>query len=162
MKIADISPLFKNGSRCLLMNYRPISLLPTISKLLEKLIYSRVYSFLDSNGSFFKSQYGFKKRHLCEHTVTELLGEVCKGLENGKHTLALFINLSKVFDTISHNILFKKLDRYGTRRTTLEWFKSYLSNRTLRAKYNCSTSSKVTYSEAYEINIRTPQGSCLG
>ena len=62
MKIADISPLFKNGSRCLLTNYRPISLLPTISKLLEKLIYLRVYSFLDNNGSFFKSQYGFRKK----------------------------------------------------------------------------------------------------
>ena len=94
--------------------------------------------------------------------MTELLGEVCKGLENRKYTLALFLDLSKAFDTISHDILFKKLERYSIRGTALNWFKRYLSNRTLRAKCNCSTSSHVTYSEAYEINIGTPQGSCLG
>ena len=111
---------------------------------------------------FSKANMALGKKHSCDHAVTKLIGEVCKGLENGKHTLALFIDLSKAFDTISHNILFKKLDRYGIRGTALEWFKSYLSNQKLRAKCNCSTSSHVTYSEAYQINIGTPQGSCLG
>ena len=89
MKIADISPLFKSGTKHLLNNYRPISLLLMISKLLEKTMHTRIYGFLDNNHSFFKSQYSFRKCHSCEHVVTELLGEICKGLENGQHTLAL-------------------------------------------------------------------------
>ena len=91
MEIADISPLFKSGSKHLLNNYQPISLLLTISKLLEKIIHTRIYCFLDNNDSFFKSQYSFRKCHSCEHAVTELLGEICKGLENGQHTLALLL-----------------------------------------------------------------------
>ena len=117
---------------------------------------------MDNNRLFFCSQYGFRKKHSCEHAITELVGEITKGLENKKHTLALFIDLSKAFDTISHNILYRKLDRYGIRGTTLSWFKSYLENRTLRAKCHCGTSSDVTLSYPYTVNIGTSQGSCLG
>ena len=113
MKIADISPLFKSGSKYLLNNYQPISLLPTISKLLEKIMHSRIYNFLDTNNSFFKSQYGFRKCHSCEHAITELLGEICKGLKKGEHTLALFIDLSKAFETIDHKILYKNWKSMG-------------------------------------------------
>ena len=161
MKVSDITPLFKNGSRQMPTNYRPISLLPTISKLLEKIMYSRIYSFMDTNQLFFHSQYGFRKKHSCKHAITELIGEISKGLENKKHTIALFIDLSKAFDTISHDILYRKLDRYGIRGTALNWFKSYLENRILRAKCQCSSSSEVSLSMAYNINIGTPQGSCL-
>ena len=162
MKISDITPLFKNGSRQLLTNYRPISLLPTISKLLEKIMYSRIYKFMNMNNLFFRSQYGFQKKRSCEHAITELIGEICKGLENKKHTIALFIDLSKAFDTISHEILYKKLDRYGIRGIALNWFKSYLENRTLRAKCQCGSSSDISLSNPYNVNIGTPQGSCLG
>ena len=162
MKLADISPLFKGGNRHVLNNYRPISLLPTISKLLEKLVYARTYNFLDQKNILYNSQYGFCKKHSCEHAVTEVTGEICKGLENGKHTLAMFIDLSKAFDTINHDILYKKMYRYGIHGTALDWYKSYLTDRYIRAKCNCSTTSHVNYLEEYKINIGTPQGSCLG
>ena len=129
MKLAEVVPLFQNGSRLLLNNYRPISLLPTICKILEKAVYSRTYSFLIKHNILFRSQYGFHKKHSCEHAVTELIGEICKGLDQGKHTIALFIDLSKAFDTIDHHILFQKLYRYGIRGTALNWFKSYLEQK---------------------------------
>ena len=125
-------------------------------------MYNRIYSFLDTNGSIFKSQYGFRKRHSCEHAITELIGEICKNLENEKHTLALFIDLSKAFDIISHEILYKKLERYGIRGTALNWFISYLEDCKIRAKCQCASSSTIHYSEPFEFNIGTPQGSYLG
>ena len=127
MKLADVVPLFKGGNNVLLMNYRPISLLPTISKLLEKIMYNRTYEFLDLNNIFFNSQYGFRKKHSCEHAITELTSEICKGLENGKHAMAIFIDLSKAFDTISHHILYQKLERYGIRGVALDWYKAILA-----------------------------------
>ena len=156
MKLADILPLFKSGSRTALTNYRPILLLPTISKLLEKLVYSRVYTFLNKNDSIFKSQYGFRQKHSCKHAVTKLIGKICKGLGNNKNTIALYIDLSKAFDTISHDILYSKLEHYGICGTALNWFKSYLSNRKLCAKCHVSTSSDVVYSKEYAVNIGTP------
>ena len=162
MKLAEVVPLFKSGSRLLLNNYWPISLLPTISKILEKVVYSRIYSFLIKHNILFKSQYGFCKKHSCEHAVTELIGEICKGLDQGKHTIALFIDLSKAFDTIDHNILFHKLYRYGIRGTALNWFRSYLEHRSIRAKCEVSSSGRTEYSNTENISIGTLQGSCLG
>ena len=94
--------------------------------------------------------------------MTELIGEICKGLDQGKHTIALFIDLSKAFDTIDHNILFQKLYRYGIRGTALNWFKSYLEHRTIQAKCEVSSSGRTVYSNTENILIGTPQGSCLG
>ena len=145
MKLADISPLFKGGNRHMLNNYRPISLLPTISKLLEKIIYARTYNFLDQKKILYNTQYGFHKKHSCEHAVTELTGEICKGLENGKHILAMYIDLSKAFDTIKHEVLYKKMYCYGIHGIALDWYKSYLTDRHIRAKCNCSTTSHVNY-----------------
>ena len=89
MKLADVIPLYKSGSHLMLTNYQPISLLPTISKLLEKVFYICMYTFLDSNNAIYKSQCGFHKKHSYEHATTELVGEICKGPENGKHMVAL-------------------------------------------------------------------------
>ena len=108
MKLAEITPLFKGGNKNMLTNYRPISLLPTISKLLENVMYSRTYNFLTKHDLLFKSQYVFRKKHSCEHAVTELIGKICKGLETNKHTIAVFIDLSKAFDMISHDLYLKR------------------------------------------------------
>ena len=115
MKYAEVIPLYKGRIASLLTNYRPISLLITISKVLEKIMYCRVYNFLDKNEIFYQSQYGFRSNHSCEMAITELVGNILKGKNNNKHTIAVFIDLSKAFDTISHDILLSKLHKYGIR-----------------------------------------------
>ena len=129
MILAEVVPLYKSKEKFLCNNYRPISLLITISKVLEKLVYKRTYSFLNNRKQIYDSQYGFRSKHSCEHAIQELVGKVLKGQELGKSTLAVFLYLSKAFDTISHSVLFKKLELYGIRGICLDWFKSYLSGR---------------------------------
>ena len=162
MKIADIFPLFKNKERNLCTNYRPISLLITVSKILEKIIYSRVYSFLNTTNQFFISQYGFRTNHSCENAISELIGHIIKGKENNKSTACVFLDLSKAFDTIKHDVLLAKLERYGIRGVALNWFKSYLSDRKIRVKCTVESTGKTEYSKEYPITFGTPQGSCLG
>ena len=160
MKIADVIPLHKSKSKNETNNYRPISLLVTILKVFEKVIYHRTYKFLESNGQIFKSQYGFRSQHSCELAVSELLSEIIKNNENGHHTIAVYLDLSKAFDTIYHKLLLIKLERYGIHGVALQWFESYLANRQMRAK--CITPDGVFYSKLYEMEYGTPQGSCLG
>ena len=125
-------------------------------------MYDQIYNFLCHYDLLYKSQYGFRKKHLCEHAVTELLGEICKGLENNKHTISVFIDLSKAFDTINHDIFLQKLEHYGIQGTVLDWFKSYLTNRTIRAKCTASSTGNMAYSEKFDMKTGCPQGSCLG
>ena len=160
MKQADVVPLFKAKSKHIVDNYWPISLLLTISKLLEKLVYKRTYSYLEKYELLYKSQYGFRSKHSCEQAVGELVSEIIKQNENNKITLSVFLDLSKVFDTLDHSILLQKLERYGIRGIPLLWFKNYLTSRSLRAKVN--TNNSQTHSQSYPIEYGTPQGSCLG
>ena len=102
MKRADVIPLHKGKSQDNKNNYRPISLLLTLSKLLEKLVYKYTYNFVDANGLLFKSQYGFRSNHSCEHAIGELVGNIVKNHEKSEHTIAIFLDLSKAFDMISH------------------------------------------------------------
>ena len=162
MKRADISPLFKSKLENDTNNYRPISLLLTISKILEKIVYKRTYSFMEKTGQIFNSQYGFRSQHSCENAVSELVSEVTKGFQNGLYTAALFLDLSKAFDTLEHRVLIMKLKKYGIRGTCLEWFRSYLSNRKIRVKCQVASSGKTEFSEYQTVNYGTPQGSCLG
>ena len=162
MKLADVVPLHKSKSRDNTSNYRPISLLMTLSKLLEKVIYKRTYDFLNTNGQIFNSQYGFRSNHSCENAVSELIGEIVKGLDQKKKTIAVFLDLSKAFDTLKHKILLEKLERYGIRGTALKWFESYLHDRKLRTKCTTGNSGKIEYSDIHKIEYGTPQGSCLG
>ena len=162
MKVAEIIPLYKGKEKFLTSNYRPISLLMPISKLLEKIVYSRTYEFLNKTDQIFNSQYGFCSKHSCENVVQELVGAVVKGYENKKSTILVFLDLSKAFDTIPHKILFMKMEHYGIRGIALDWFKSYLANRSLRVKCTAGSESDITYSSKYGINVGTPQESCLG
>lgn len=161
MKIADVSPLYKSKEKYILSNYRPISLLITISKLLEKIMYKRTYKFLTSTKQFYDSQYGFRSKHSCEHAISELMGNVIKERDKGNFTVSLFLDLSKAFDTLEHEVLLKKLEIYGIRGITLDWFKSYLTNRKLRAKCNVGLGN-FELSQNFNIEYGTPQGSCLG
>ena len=112
MKKADVVPLYKSKDEHECTNYRPISLLLTISKLLEKIMYSRIYNFLESTGQLHSSQYGFRKGHSCEHAVGKLLSEVIKSKQEGLYTLSMFLDLSKAFDTLEHSVLLKKMEKY--------------------------------------------------
>ena len=161
MKEAEVVPLFKSKSPLEVTNYRPISLLLTISKILEKIIYCRTYNFLNETNQLFVSQYGFRAKHACDHAISELLGEIVKNHQLGKHTVGIFLDLSKAFDTLEHSVVFAKLEKYGIRGTMLDWFKSYLANRSLSVK--CITeNSETVKSSKYMVNYGTAQGSCLG
>ena len=162
MKLSEVVPLHKGNKRNAPENYRPISLLVTISKVLEKLVYKRVYGFLQLNNSLYISQYGFRSNHSTDNAVTELLGEILKNLENKKYTLAIFLDLSKAFDTLEHSVIFKKLNKYGIRWTCLDWFISYLSDRTMLLKCRTTTSPDEVRSDTYQVKYGMPQGSCLG
>ena len=128
MKLADTVPLYKNKEKYLVDNYRPISLLITLSKILEKLMHKRDYRHLEENNLIYNSQYGFLLRHSCENAVGELLSVIIKGHENNKTTIAVSLDVSKAFDMLSHLVLLEKLDRYGIRGVTNDWFRSYLNN----------------------------------
>ena len=107
IKIAKVTPLFKKGDNALMDNYRPISVLPSFSKMLERIICNRLYSFISENNIFYKKQFGFQKQHSTDHAIIYLVNEVLKSFENNCHTLGVFIDLTKVFDTEDHHIFLK-------------------------------------------------------
>ena len=151
MKKANVIPLHKGQMQDNKNDCRPILLLLTLSKLLEKLIYKHTYSFLDSNGLLFKSRFGFRSNHSCEHAVGELVGNITKNHERSEHTIAIFLDLSKAFDTISHNLLPDKLELYGIWGTAHDWFKHYLSDRQMRVKCKSGDPSELCYLKYYPL-----------
>ena len=162
MKKADVVPLHKSKAEYECTNYRPISLLLTISKLLEKLMYKRTYYFLEQTDQLYQSQYGFRRSHSCETAIMELVSSIIKGKDDGFYTLALFIDLSKAFDTVDHKILLDKLEKYGIRGVAKDWFSSYLTNRQMRVKCCVSSTGKCEHSRYQPLTYGAPQGSCLG
>ena len=162
MKKADVVPLYKAKDHQESNNYRPISLLLTLSKLLEKIMYKRIYHFLESSGQIYKSQYGFRTAHSCENTISELVSEIIKGKQDGMYTLAVFLDLSKAFDSLEHEVLLSKMYKYGIRGVTYDWFESYLTGRQMRVKCKVTSSGRTEYSNYMNVTYGTPQGSCLG
>ena len=157
MKIARVIPIYKGkGERHSFTNYRPISLLPVFSKILEKMIYSKIFEFLVRYQILFKSQYGFRKGRNTSHATIDFLQTIEKAFQDQEYAIGIFCDLSKAFDTLDHNILLKKLDHYGIRGKWHEWFKSYLSNRRQYIDMNG------TLSEHENITVGVPQGSILG
>ena len=162
MKLSEVIPLYKKGSKDQMNNYRPISLLITISKLLEKCMYTCLYKFIAKNNIFYNKQYGFRNKHSCEQAIQNLYGHILQNKEDGIQTSAVFLDLSKAFDTISHDLLLKKLEKYGIRGLSNEWINSYISNRCLQVKCCTLSCNKPELSNKYNINHGTAQGSCLG
>ena len=126
MKIAKVTPVFKSGKKELLTNYRLICILSLFSKVLETAIYNRVYNYLNDNNLFHK-HFGFRKGHSTDHAVIKLLDSIYDSFNQNKYTLGVFIDLSKAFDTVGHNILNDNLNLYGIKNNSLKWFSSYLS-----------------------------------
>ena len=161
MKHADIVSLYKSGPRNISTNYRPISLLITLSKILEKIVYARIYNFLNLD-QIYVSQYGFRNQHSCNDAVKELISAIVKRWEKQESTIALFLDLSKAFNTLEHTVLYNKLEKYGIRGIALDWFKSYLTGRMLSVKSRVAASGSIEKSQNYEVTYGSPQGSCLG
>ena len=156
LKIAKVIPIYKKDDPSLVTNYRPISLLPCISKILEKLVYKRLSSLLTLNNILNPSQFGFRKKFSTDFAIAKLLDKVIQSLSNKEHVIALFMDLSKAFDTIDHDILLYKLNNYGIRGIVLSWLKSYLSNRQQFVSIDNVESSLLN------IKCGVPQGSILG
>ena len=156
MKKAKVIPIHKSDDLNLIKNYRPISLLPAFSKLLEKIVYKRLYKFLTQQNLLTPCQYGFRKAFSTELAIKEFQDRVAKHMRNNNSCLGLFLDLSKAFDTLQHDILLMKLEKYGVRGKALTWFKSYLSNRLQSVIY------KNTISATKPVTCGVPQGSVLG
>ena len=156
MKIAKVIPLFKKGDNLDVSNYRPISLLSSLSKILEKLIFQRTVKFLTENNVFTNSQFGFRQKHNTIHALLNFVDKVAHSIDNHSHLIGIFLDFSKAFDTINHDILIHKLYNYGIRGQALEWFRNYLQNRKQYVHLNGSNSS------LKNINCGVPQGSILG
>ena len=155
-KTAKVTPIFKKSNKELIENYRPVSILPIFGKIFEKIIYKRLYAFFLSKGILKNEQFGFRKGHSTTHALHKSTESIKNNLENGKHVLGIFIDLSKAFDTLDHRILLSKLETYGIRGVALSLMKSYLTGRDQYVSFNS------TASDTLGIRYGVPQGSILG
>ncbi|XP_013867620.1 RNA-directed DNA polymerase from mobile element jockey [Austrofundulus limnaeus] len=156
MKIAKVVPLFKTGNKHLFTNYRPVSLLPQFSKILEKLFNKRLDKFIDKHKLITESQYGFRANRSTALALVDSVEEITNSIDQKQYTIGIFLDLKKAFDTINHNILIRKLELYGIRGIVLKWMKSYLSDRKQFVKMGAYCSS------CLDITCGVPQGSVLG
>ena len=156
LKIAKVIPIYKKKDRTNPDNYRPISLLSTINKIMEKLMYTRVIKFLNKHKILYAYQFGFRKDHSTTLAIIEIVDNILGELAQGKIMAGIYLDLSKAFDTVDHNIMLHKLEYYGIRGAPLDWFKSYLND---RKQYTQLNNNK---SELKHIRYGVPQGSVLG
>ena len=155
-KLAKVLPLLKKANDFTTNNFRPISLLPAISKILEKAVFNQLYDYFSENNLFYDSQYGYRKKHSTETACLELVDKIYQNLDNNRLPITFFLDLSKAFDTLNHSILLRKLQYYGVSASALSWFKSYLANRKQYVQIDTCRSS------TQNITTGVPQGSILG
>lgn len=155
-KAAKVSPVFKAGDHEDTNNYRPISVLSVVSKIVERYVHGVLYDYLNNLKLITACQSGFRKFHSTATALLKIYDQFLKGFDSGKFVGAVFIDLRKAFDTVDHDILLHKLESYGIVGEELEWFRSYLSNRSQQVNF------KGTLSDPQPITIGVPQGSILG
>jgi hypothetical protein len=149
-------PIFKAGDPSACDNYRPISLIPTLSKILEKIVAINLTNHLQLNNLLHRNQFGFQRNTSTEHNLLKVFNFIGDSLNRGNYCVGVFLDLRKAFDTCSHEILLKKLSKLGIRNVSLNWFNSYLSNRFLRVEVNGHLS------DILSILCGVFQGSVLG
>ena len=155
-KIARVVPVFKSGSSSSLGNYRPISILPIFSKIFEKIVHKQLSDYLFFNNILNPNQYGFRKNRSTADAIVDMTQYIYDNLDQGETVISFFLDFSKAFDTVDHDILLYKLHLYGIRDIALNWFHSYLSG---RLQY---VSLDDFNSQVHLIDRGVPQGSILG
>lgn len=156
LKVAEVIPIHKSGSLVDVSNYRPISTLPVLSKVFERLMRVRLLSFFDQHSTLSEHQFGFRLGHETGDAILEFLDCCYKSLDAKKHLISIFLDLSKAFDTIDHEILLAKLNHVGVRGRVLEWLTSYLCRRKQFVTVDAHSSGVL------DIYTGVPQGSVLG
>ena len=156
LKLGKITPIHKKGPKNEVSNYRPVSTLPIFGKIFEKIIYSRLYSFLTDHNILYNTQFGFRKHHSTSYAVNYSVNLIKQFQYEGKSTIGVFIDLSKAFDTIDHTTLLSKLECYRIRGISHDLLRSYLSNRYQLINIDG------THSDKELVSYGVPQGSVLG
>ena len=149
-------PIFKSGDDMVFSTYRPVSVLPIFSKLLERLVYNRLIKFINDNKPLYDYQFGFQRGKSTQLAVMMLFVKITEALDNKECVIVIFLDFSKAFDTVDHEILLLKLEKYGIQGTELQWLNDYLSNRRQYVTYSNYKPSFGT------ITCGVPQGSILG
>ena len=157
LKQALVVPLFKGGNSNDVGNYRPISILPTLSKVYERALYNRIYNYVEENNFLYKNQFGFRKGMGSRDAVVGFVNGCLSVFESGEHCVVIFLDLSRAFDCVSHSILLRKLECvYGFDHCSLSLIKSFLSDRFQRVNCNGKISDNL------QVERGVPQGSILG
>ena len=156
LKSSRVVPIFKDGNSKLCDNYRPITIVSTLAKVLDKIVATKLYNHLDINKLIYKFQFGFQKNLSTENNLLHLTNYITKSINSGKYCIGIFLDLRKAFDVVNHDILLKKLAYLGVKDIELKWFSSYLSNRQQCTDINGQLSSFKS------ILISVMQGSVLG
>lgn len=166
LKTSIIKPLFKQGDKDVVTNYRPVALIPIFSKVLEKIIYDGLYTYLEQNKILINEQKGFRKGKSINLAIYDFLNCVIENVDNRNPVCAIYMDMSKAFDCVDHKILAYKLERYGIRGNVLDLIESYLSNRNQMTeinRININSKMEETYiSTSQNILFGVPQGSVLG
>jgi len=156
LKIAKVIPVYKKGSTDSLVNYRPISLTSPFAKILERLMYNRLYSYLLKFDILYEHQFGFRKSHSTSMALIDVINMITNKLNCGYKVMGIFMDLQKAFDTVNLDILMQKLENYGVRGFILSWFRSYLYDRSQATYVNSTLSTFKT------TTCGVPQGTVLG
>lgn len=166
LKLTTVIPVHKKGEKDEMKNYRPIALIPIISKIFEKVIYNQLYKFLETNNIITNQQNGFRKGKSTNLAIYDLLKPVLTNIDKKNPICSIFMDMTKAFDYVNHKLLLSKLESYGVRGIPLNLIKSYLSNRKQRTQITrISKLTKINteyYSDFREIHTGVPQGSILG
>ena len=156
IKIVRVTPVFKSGDTSLMTNYRPISVLPCFSKMLERIMYNRLYKYLTENNLLYCKKFGFQKGHSPEHAILQLVEQINQSFEKNEFNLGVFVDLSKAFDAVDHQILLKKIEYYGIAGNNRRCFENYLKDRQQFISLENNFTKRVT------VTCGVPQGSILG